>query len=459
MHLYSIDSLIFPPLSLVLNSGAASLEHVKDHVFERVSVAKDYEILAEALRHDRGQVDHQQVKNQLAVQEALELVLRNGGETATTASLRREKEMIACVNREVGDCERLDKTNRYIPSGRLNPEQNEVIRFVLSSRDRTVNIRGAAGTGKTATLRELRRALLETGHEVLAIAPTMSAVEELRKVGFMDAATIERLLQDLSRQAAMRGKVLIVDEAGMVSGRQMRDLLDLMEKHSARIVFSGDTRQIQSVEACDALRILEKESRLKSVELVHVQRQTARECREAIKELRRDPANGFEKLDAMGAVREVPWLDRSEALARAFAEAEAKERNVLVVCPTHEEIDRVTERIRTNRKLRGQIGNSIEIGRDETLNWTTAQKSDLRNYRPGQVLVFHQAVKGIAKDNALEVIRIDGNRIMARLPNGGLKSITPEDARSFDVCKRRSFEIARGDRLLITANRRGKKFR
>ena len=121
------------------------------------------------------------------------------------------------------------KTNRYIPSFRLNPEQNEVIQFVLNSRDRTVNIRGAAGTGKTATLQELRRAILESGHELMAIAPTMSAVEELQKVGFKDAVTIERLLQDPRIQSALRNKVLIVDEAGMVSGRQMHELLELAE--------------------------------------------------------------------------------------------------------------------------------------------------------------------------------------------------------------------------------------
>ena len=87
----------------------------------------------------------------------------------------------------------------------------------------------------------------------MAIAPTMSAVEELQKVGFRDAVTIERLLQDPRIQSALGNKVLIVDEAGMVSGRQMHELLDMAEKQSARIVFSGDTRQIQSVEACDAL--------------------------------------------------------------------------------------------------------------------------------------------------------------------------------------------------------------
>ena len=59
-----------------------------------------------------------------------------------------------------------------------------------------MSISGAAGTGKTATLQELRRALSEAGREVLAVAPTMSAVEELQKVGFENAVTLERLLQD-----------------------------------------------------------------------------------------------------------------------------------------------------------------------------------------------------------------------------------------------------------------------
>ena len=443
----------------VLNDGEKSLEYAKDHVFERVSVARDYEILAEALRFGRGQISHQQLKSLLTVQESLGMVLRNGVEIATKASLQREKEMIAYVNRGIGDCERLDQTNRFIPSLRLNREQKEVIQFVLNSRDRIMNIRGAAGTGKTATLQELRSAVLESGHDVMAIAPTMSAVEELQKVGFRDAVTIERLLADPRIQSALRNKVLIVDEAGMVSGRQMHALLDMAEAKSARIVFSGDTRQIQSVEACDALRILEKESRLKSVELIQVQRQTAKDYREAIKELRRDPAKGFVKMDAMEAIREVPWLDRSEAVARAYVDAEAKGKNALVVCATHEEIDRVTEAIRNTRKRRGQIRDSIEIGRDVSLNWTTAQKSDLGNYQPGQVLVFHRAVKGIEKNETLEVERISSNQIIARSFDGIKKTVTSKHAKSFDVCERRGFEISPGDKLVIAANRRENGFR
>jgi ATP-dependent exoDNAse (exonuclease V) alpha subunit len=101
----------------------------------------------------------------------------------------------------------------------LRPEQKQAVEFILSSRDRAVNMRGAAGIGKTATLKELRRGLAEAGREVLAIAPTMSAVEELQKIGFAEAITAERLLQDERMQSILRGKVVILDEAGMVSGR------------------------------------------------------------------------------------------------------------------------------------------------------------------------------------------------------------------------------------------------
>ena len=104
--------------------------------------------------------------------------------------------------------------------------------FLLDSRDLAVNLRGAAGTGKTATLQELRRGLREAGRRVLAVAPTMSAVEELQKVGFASAISLEKLLQDQQAHRELRGNVVIVDEAGMISGNQMAQLLRLAERQS-----------------------------------------------------------------------------------------------------------------------------------------------------------------------------------------------------------------------------------
>jgi len=232
--------------NVAVEPAADSLQYGKDHIFERLSVARDHEVLTEALRYGRGKINYAELKGTLAIEEASGLLLRDGHEIATAESLRREREMINRVNRGIGRCDRLGRVEKFIASDRLRPEQKRVVEFVLDSRDRVVAISGAAGTGKTATLQELRRGLLEARCEVLAIAPTMSAVEELQKVGFGDAMTVERLLQDRGTQQGLRQKVLILDEAGMVSGRRMSEFLRLAYEGGARVVFSGDTRRFKA---------------------------------------------------------------------------------------------------------------------------------------------------------------------------------------------------------------------
>lgn len=198
--------------------ASPSLDYAQEHIFERVSVARDHELLTEALRHGRGRIALEEVKGVLQLEESSGQVFRFGHEIATRESLDREREMVAAVNGGIGRFEPLGGGNAFVASDRLRPEQKHAVEFVLASRDRAVYIRGAAGTGKTATLQELQRGLREGGRGVLAVAPTMSAVEELQKVGFAGATTLQRLLQDQRAQAEMRGKILIVDEAGMVSG-------------------------------------------------------------------------------------------------------------------------------------------------------------------------------------------------------------------------------------------------
>jgi len=318
-----------------------------------------------------------------------------------------------------------------------------------------VNLRGAAGTGKTATLQELRRGLIEAGRDVLAVAPTVSAVEELQKVGFVNAVTLERLLLDGGPH--LNRKTIIVDEAGMVSSRQMGDLLNLATQRTLRLVFSGDTSQIQSVEAGDALRILEKESHLKSTALMEVQRQKPKDYREAIRELRTNPEIGFDKLEAIGAVREVAWLDRPTAIACAYTESDNKRG--LVVCATHDEINRVNEAIRSARKQKGELSEGVAVTARISLNWTTAQKSDLYNFTPGQILGFHRPVQGIGKNETVEVIGIENRRLRVRNGKGGTVNVTRKHAKAFDVLAAHSLEVAPSEKLLLTANYQAPGFR
>jgi conjugative relaxase-like TrwC/TraI family protein len=446
-------------------SAVPSLDYAKQHVFERVSVALDHELLTEGLRHGRGRIDLADLKGEFSLEESTSRILKAGKEVATRESLDRERDMIERINRGIGQFERLGGQHEFADSAFLRPEQKHAIEFVLDSRDLAVNIRGAAGTGKTATLQELQRGLEESGREVLAVAPTMSAVEELQKVGFSDAITVERLLQAQSAQRDLFGKALIVDEAGMVSGRQMSELLKLADQQSARIIFSGDTKQIRSVEASDALRVLERESQLKSVSLSEVQRQTAQGYREAIQELRRDPERGFDKLEQIGAVREVPWSDRAQAVQQAYSEAQAQinakgqPRTVLVVATTHEEIGHITEAIRAERTRTGELGQSTHQQHRVPLNWTSAEKSDMRNYAEGQVVEFHRAFKGVARNESLEVVRVEDGKVIGRNGHGEQREFTGKQAKRFEVYEGRAIDVAPNDKLLLTANRREPGFR
>jgi conjugative relaxase-like TrwC/TraI family protein len=437
-----------------------SLQHAKEHLFERSSVVREHELMTEALRHGRGKIDRRQLRGALELEQSQGSLIRAGNNLATRESLEREQRMIAAVDGGIGRYERLGGKRGFIPSERLRDEQLRAVHQILDSHDFVVNLRGAAGTGKTATLTEIARGLREAGREVLAVAPTRGAVEELQKVGFRDAMTISRLLEDPKAQAALHRRVLVVDEAGMVSGRQMEGLLKLAEREEARILFSGDTRQLQSVEASDALRILEQESRMKSVSLMAVQRQTQVQYRDAIQTLRHSPKQGFEKLEQLGAVREVPCLERAQAVASAYrALASDSNRSVLVVAGTHEEIGKITDAIREDMKQRGELDRGLVAERYVPLQWTEAQKKDLANYKSGQVLLFHRSSRGIEKHEALIVERIEKSGIVARDQHGMERTVSPSQARSFSVHKRQQIEVAPGDKLLLTGNRRGAGFR
>ena len=91
----------------------------------------------------------------------------------------------------------------------------------------------------------------------------------------------------------------------------------------------------------------------------------------------------------MGAIREVSWEDRAEAVQKAYSDAimelnaKGQHPNVLVVAATHDEIEQITAAIRAERARLGELGRSVEVERHVSLNWTSAQKQASRNYQSG----------------------------------------------------------------------------
>jgi ATP-dependent exoDNAse (exonuclease V) alpha subunit len=444
--------------------AARSLAHAQEHIFERQSVAKDYELKTEALRHGRGRIELPELQDALLSEVATGAMLAARGEMATLESLERERRMVTAINDGIGTFEALGRAHAFVASEGLRAEQKTAVLAVLESRDLAFNLRGAAGTGKTATLQELYRGLTEARRSVVAVAPTASAVEELQKCGFSQAMTVVRLLADPQQRHESAGQVLIVDEAGMVSSNDMAELLDLAKTKGARIVYSGDTAQIKSVSEGDALRVLERESRLHGISLLQVQRQTNAEYKAAVETLRHHPADGFSELESMGAIREVDWRLRAQEVSQAYRQAarapnmKGQACSVLVVAATHDEIKSITYAIREDRQRTGELGKGETFIQHTALNWTEAQKKQCKKYQPGMVLEFHKAVKGVEKNEALEVVSADKTAITARKATGETVKLTARQAKAFAVFEKQDIEVSAGDKLLLQANWRDKQF-
>lgn len=138
--------------------------------------------------------------------------------------------------------------------------------------------------------------------------------------------------------------------------------------------------------------------------------------------------------------------------------ADASKR-VLVVAPTHEEIDRVTRAIRSDLKERGHLGQSTMVERYAPLQWTEAQKRDLSNYQDGQILLIHRAGRGMDRHEALKVKKVTAESLVAHDARGEERTFTPAQTRAFSVHEQRSIEVSSGDRLMLTGNRRDPNFR
>jgi hypothetical protein len=88
-----------------------------------------------------------------------------------------------------------------------------------------------------------------------------------------------------------------------------------------------------------------------------------------------------------------------------------------------------------------------------SLNWTAVSNAHFRNFKPGQVLAFHRAVKGLSKNEAAEVVRMQPDGIVTRTSAAQERRITSRQSKRLDVMEVRPIEVAPGDSLLLTSNR------
>jgi hypothetical protein len=287
----------------------------------------------------------------------------------------------------------------------------------------------------------------------LFCAPTAAATEVLRKEGF-EAKTLQSLL--LSKQPLSKDKLVVLDEAGAVGMDDMKRLFDCA--NDARIILSGDTGQHASVARGDALRILERHSNFKSGQLTAIRRQRKAAYRKAVElAAQKSTVEAFAQLERMGAVAEVladGHHDLHDSAAKSYLKVLAENKSALLVAPTWNEIEAVTEKIRTALKTSGRLaGEEKEFQVFDSLSWTEAQKRDARQYRPGMAIHFHRTAHGFDKDETVAVVAVENDSLKVQCPDGSeVLFQLGQGSALFDVGEERKLKVAAGDKLLLQSN-------
>lgn len=442
-------------------SAADALAWAKDHCFERKSVVKADELAKEAIKYARGDNSIAELQQAIASRVASKDLIAKDGKLTTAQSLTDEQELIDTATQGVGKCSPFSTS--FEPDPKLSNEQREVVRDTLKSTSFITAVIGPAGAGKSTLLKSVVRGLRSEGINPTLLAPSGSATGVLRDDGFTGAQTLQRYLLDKDMQERSANRVVILDESSMVSLSQMLTLTRICKKNNTRLVLVGDTKQLHSVEAGDAYRIILDQETIPCAKLHTVIRQKHAQYREAITLIKGgEEVRGFDTLDRIGWVHEMTGTtgdQRAQPLAEEFAEVVARGKSALAVTHTWREAEVVTAAIRNNLRNLGVIGQKEQTMRVLVPRHATqAERKDPTSLGVGAVLVFRDKTTHFERGDEAKVIEVRESTVTVVGKGGKTVILNPKKlAKHYGVYDQQEIGVSRGDKLLLRAKHSPKK--
>jgi Ti-type conjugative transfer relaxase TraA len=294
---------------------------------------------------------------------------------------------------------------------RLSDEQKTAIEHVTGS-ERIAAVIGRAGAGKTTMMKAAREAWEAAGYRVVGAALAGKAAEGLEKEAGIASRTLSawELRWDQQRDRLDNKTVFVLDEAGMVSSRQMARFVEAVTSSGAKLVLVGDPEQLQPIEAGAAFRAISE--RIGYAELGTIYRQREQWMRDASLDLAR--GNVSAALDAY-AQRDMVRTDwtKDEAIAALIADWDNEydpAKATLILAHRRVDVRLLNEMARSKLVERGVI----ETGH------AFRTEDGTREFAAGDQIVFlkNEGSLGVKNGMLARVIEAQPGRIVADISDG-----------------------------------------
>jgi conjugative relaxase-like TrwC/TraI family protein len=439
-------------------AATRAVAYAAAHLMEREAVVPRADIERAALERSVGHADLGAIG--VAIEQAVQSgeFIRGTGDQmeryTTPAAQQRERDILAMEAAGRGRAAPLmmrEAVAQALAGSRLNDDQRGVVAHVLAGVDQVSGVQGTAGTGKTTALRAMRELVEASAPEVklVGLAPSAGAARELAGSG-IESQTLASLA--VKQHAGLDAKTLVVlDEAGMVSARDMHALLMATDKAGARVLLVGDVRQLKAVQAGKPFAQLQ-EAGMSTARLSEIQRQQEPELKAAVERAAvGDVAGSLERLRP-SVIEIASHGERHRGIALDYAALPADERaRTLIMAGTNASRVAINDQVREALGLKGQ---GVELRTLSGKNLTEAQALRTVSYEAGDVVRADREYKtlGLQRGQFATVVEGRAGVVTLQRSDGERVEWRPTNHPHFSAYTATSRELAVGDVVRFTSN-------
>jgi conjugative relaxase-like TrwC/TraI family protein len=262
-------------------AAAIALHESMQHNLTRTSLIGEHQLIIDALRFAEGHTSLSDVEAALGEVGFVVGEYQGKPQYTTKEAVAREEAMLSRVRAGQGalaamyspeaaadrlnrddDAAKLAAYQRALSEGNtpeeaelesvkagLNDGQRRAALALLSSNDQIVAINGVAGAGKTFMLSRVQQHAKAAGIEIIALAPSHQAKNEIMAVADTGDTLKKFLLDYKLHDTLSKQHLLVLDEASMVSTEDMAKLIRISSERGCRVALIGDRRQHPAIEA------------------------------------------------------------------------------------------------------------------------------------------------------------------------------------------------------------------